>query len=74
MQGRYVRPIASVVLKGKTAAMNVFEPLHDDDFPPPYLARYQTAYEAVRDGRPEARALFEALVSSSPAIARSVLS
>ncbi|MGH8323670.1 MAG: CHASE2 domain-containing protein, partial [Steroidobacteraceae bacterium] len=56
-------PIASVVLKGRTSAMNVFEPLHDDALPPAYLSRYRAAYEAVRDERPEARDLFEALAA-----------
>jgi adenylate cyclase len=65
-KGVTFRPIASVVLKGKTEAMNVFEPIHDDAYSPPYLARFQTAFDAVRDERPEALGQFEALAAERP--------
>jgi class 3 adenylate cyclase len=65
-KGVTFRPIASVVLKGKTEAMNVFEPIHDDAYSPPYLARFQTAFDAVRDERPDALGLFEALAAERP--------
>jgi len=60
------RPIASVVLKGKTAAMHVFEPIHDNAYTPAYLGLYQAAYEAVRDERSDALELFEGLTAQRP--------
>ncbi len=49
------RPIGSVILKGKTEALDVWEPLHDGAVSEDFLARYVGAFDAAtHDGRPEA--------------------
>jgi class 3 adenylate cyclase len=59
------RPTASVVLKGKTNAIEVWDPLRDaggDGF----VGRYCDAYELLRGGGRDAKALFEALAREVP--------
>jgi len=60
-EGIAFRPIGSVILKGKTEALDVWEPLHDGAYGADYLARYQAAYDAAHDGHADAIALFAAL-------------
>lgn len=60
------RPTASVVLKGKTTAIEVWEPLHDDDPRGAFIERYIAAYTVVKDGGPEGLQLFEALAREAP--------
>jgi class 3 adenylate cyclase len=60
------RPIGSVILKGKTEALDVWEPLQDGAVSEDYLARYNSAYEAVRDHAPSAQGLFAALAAEAP--------
>ena len=50
-----------MILKGKTEALDVWEPLHDGAYGADYLARYQAAYDAAHDGHADAIALFAAL-------------
>jgi adenylate cyclase len=52
------RPIISAIVKGKTAAMDLWEPLHDDALEPGFLERYRTAYASMTDGD---GSLFDAL-------------
>lgn len=61
------RPVGRLVLKGKRAALQVFEPL-PDPVPSGYapMALYQAAYDAVRDGDAEGRLRFERLKQSHP--------
>lgn len=64
----HVRPVGRLVLKGKTEALQVFEPLPDTP-PAGYAphALYQAAYEALRDGDGAvARERFEALREDYP--------
>lgn len=64
-----VRPIGRLVLKGKTQALKVYEPLGDAS-PPEYaeLAQYQAAYEALAAGdRSISSGLFETMSNSNPA-------
>ncbi len=65
-QGITFRPIGSVILKGKTEALDVWEPLHDGAVSEDFLARYTSAFEATRDGAPAAAALFAALAAEAP--------
>ncbi len=65
-QGIEFRPIGSVILKGKTEALDVWEPLHDGAYGEDYLGRYQAAFDAARDGKPEALDLFAALAAERP--------
>ena len=61
------RPVGQLVLKGKRAALKVFEPL-PEELPPGYTPtdEYLAAYEAVRDGDAQAQAHFERLYERYP--------
>ncbi|HXC53952.1 MAG TPA: adenylate/guanylate cyclase domain-containing protein [Rhizomicrobium sp.] len=65
-QGIKFRPIGSVVLKGKTEALDVWEPLHDGAVSEDLLARYQAAFEAVRDHDDSAAQKFAGLAADAP--------
>jgi class 3 adenylate cyclase/CHASE2 domain-containing sensor protein len=65
-RGIEFRPIGSVILKGKTEALDVWEPLHEGAHDADYLARYTAAFEAARDHKPEALTQFEALATAAP--------
>src|SRR5690606_34859217 len=63
-----VRPVGRLVLKGKTEALQVFEPLPDTP-PAGYApdALYQSAYDALREGDGAvALARFQALQAAYP--------
>lgn len=60
------RPIGSVILKGKTEALDVWEPLHDGAVSDDYLARYTAAFEAARAHNDGAAGLFAALARDNP--------
>jgi adenylate cyclase len=60
------RPMGSVILKGKTEALDVWEPLQDGAASDEFLARYTAAYAAVRDHDDGARALFAGLAADFP--------
>ncbi|MBS0469833.1 MAG: adenylate/guanylate cyclase domain-containing protein [Proteobacteria bacterium] len=66
-QGITFRPIGSVILKGKTEALDVWEPLHDGAVSDDYLARYGAAFEAARAHDDAAPGLFAALAAENPA-------
>ncbi|NJD26132.1 MAG: adenylate/guanylate cyclase domain-containing protein [Betaproteobacteria bacterium] len=62
-----VRPVGRLVLKGKTQALAVFEPVVDD----PAIARapladYRAAYAVMAEGQSDAAARFEALAKDFP--------
>jgi hypothetical protein len=61
-----LRPMASVVLKGKTSAIEVWEALQESERPAGFVARYCEAYAMLKDGAPGAGALFEALALEFP--------
>jgi adenylate cyclase len=65
-KGVAFRPIGSVILKGKTVALDVWEPLHDGQFSAEYLARYEAAFRAAGDEAPSACNLFAKLVEEAP--------
>ena len=65
-EGIVFRPVASVVLKGKTLPIEVWEPLHEGTASEDYLQRYKQAFDALEQEKPEALALFEALSKEAP--------
>ena len=65
-KGIAFRPIGTVILKGKTEALDVFEPLHEGEMSAEYIARYQAAYDACHDGHGDALMLFGALAKENP--------
>jgi len=60
------RPVASVVLKGKTTAVLVWEPIPDGEMIGGFLERYCAAFEKLQKGAPDAKAAFEALAREAP--------
>lgn len=60
------RPIGSVILKGKTEALDVWEPLHDGAFSEDYIARYQTAFAATHENDAGATQRFADLAAERP--------
>ena len=60
------RPVGSLVLKGKTAAIEAFEPIALEDAESPRIAAYRAAYRLMADNDPSALAAFEALVGDWP--------
>jgi adenylate cyclase len=65
-KGVTFRPIGSVILKGKTEALDVWEPLHEEAYGADYLARYEAAFKAASDGAPGAVGLFAKLAAEAP--------
>jgi adenylate cyclase len=65
-QGIRFRPLGSVVVKGKTTGIAVWEPLHEPAGDEAYLARFDAAYEKLACGAPEALDLFAALHREAP--------
>jgi len=61
-----LRLIASVVLKGKTSAIEVWEPLQQHAAQSVFVDRYLDAYEVLKNGSPDAIQLFENLVQENP--------
>src|SRR5215472_4555976 len=60
------RPIASVVVKGKTIAVDVGQPLRDGEYAEDYLERYSTAYAKLNEGSSNAVGLFSQLAKERP--------
>jgi class 3 adenylate cyclase/CHASE2 domain-containing sensor protein len=65
-EGIAFRPIVSAVVKGKTTALDLWEPLHDGALAPDFLGAYENAFDRMRQGGPDAAALFAALLESRP--------
>ena len=61
-----VRPVGRLVLKGKSEALMVYEPLTATGPQRAPLADYDAAYAALRDGQASAQAQFEALLQHWP--------
>ena len=60
------RPIGLVVVKGKTQALGINEPLSEERAAADYIARYRHAYQRLEAGAEDALALFEALHAENP--------
>jgi len=61
-----LRPIANVVVKGKTMAVEVWQPLRPGDYSDDYLKRYAAAYEKLCAGASEAISMFAELAKEQP--------
>jgi class 3 adenylate cyclase len=64
--GVVFRPVACVMLKGKTEALELWEPLQDGAFSDEFLDAYSKAYEELRQSRPDAASSFAALAAQRP--------
>jgi class 3 adenylate cyclase/CHASE2 domain-containing sensor protein len=60
------RPVGTVMVKGKTESVEVWEPLAEGRYPADYLRRYDTAFQKTKEGASDALALFGALQSENP--------
>ncbi|MEJ0070127.1 MAG: adenylate/guanylate cyclase domain-containing protein [Pseudomonadota bacterium] len=60
------RPLGQVVLKGKTEAIEVFEPLDTARAASPYMTTYARAYDFMTRNSPEAYRLLSELGRSNP--------
>ena len=60
------RPIASVILKGKTHTLDLWEPLHNGAYAPDFLNAYGVAFDQLKNRNPDAPELFEALLKNAP--------
>ena len=65
-QGIAFRPIVSAVVKGKTTALDLWEPLHDGVLAPDFLGAYENAYDRMSHGEADAASLFDALLVTRP--------
>lgn len=65
-RGIEFRPLGSVVVKGKSKGIAVFEPLHEDRRREDYFARYEAAYAKLENLAPEAAELFAELSRENP--------
>ena len=63
---RDFRPVGSLVLKGKTASVEVFEPIAEEVAGAPRTAEYSRAFELLKSGSTEARAAFSGLAEKYP--------
>jgi adenylate cyclase len=61
-----VRPVGRLVLKGKSKALAVFEPVTEDAVARAPLADYVAAYQAMAEEKPEALELFAQLATDWP--------
>jgi class 3 adenylate cyclase len=60
------RPMGMVIVKGKTQALGVFEPLSEERAASDYIKRYLHAYEHLEAGAEDTLALFEELYAENP--------
>jgi class 3 adenylate cyclase len=60
------RPMGQVIVKGKTQALGVFEPLSEERAQSDYIKRYLQAYEHLEAGNEDTLALFEQLYAENP--------
>jgi len=64
--GIHFRPTASVVLKGKSKAIEVWEPLPEGDRRLAFADRYEKAYIMLKQGSDGAADMFETLAKEAP--------
>ena len=60
------RPMGLVIVKGKTQALGVFEPLSEERAQSDYIKRYLHAYAHLDQGAEDTLALFEELYAENP--------
>jgi adenylate cyclase len=62
----YFRPVGALVLKGKTEAIEAFEPISESATETPLTLRYREAFELLSLEDSKARGLFEKLKTDYP--------
>jgi adenylate cyclase len=62
-KGITFRPIVSAIVKGKTEALDLWEPLHDGALEEGFLQKYMSAYGRMREGD---ASLFDELYQTDP--------
>jgi adenylate cyclase len=62
-KGIAFRPIVSAIVKGKSEAMDLWEPLHDGALEQGFLEKYMSAYDRMSEGDPS---LFDELYQTAP--------
>ena len=60
------RPVATAMVKGKSESVEVWQPLHDGQYPADYLRRYEAAFAKVKAGTSDALSAMNALLSEDP--------
>jgi len=60
------RPVATAMVKGKTEAVEVWQPLHDRQYSADYLRRYDAAFAKLKEGSRDAQSLLMALEQEDP--------
>ncbi len=60
------RPMGMVIVKGKTQALGVFEPLSEERAQSDYIKRYLQAYQHLEQGAEDSLTLFEELFAENP--------
>ena len=66
IEGFLGRPVGDIVLRGRSSALRVFEPLTSDDHADPATANYQKAFALLEASDPGAIAAFAAHVGNFP--------
>lgn len=62
----YFRPIGALVLKGKTEAIEAFEPITESEGETARIVRYRAAFETLQGEDPQAKELFSMLRADYP--------
>jgi adenylate cyclase len=62
----FFRPIGALVLKGKTEAIEAFEPITEEEAGTPFVAEYNGAFECLARGDAKAEKLFAKLKADYP--------
>jgi adenylate cyclase len=62
----FFRPIGALVLKGKTEAIEAFEPITEEEAGTPFIAEYNGAFEYLARGDAKAENLFAKLKADYP--------
>jgi adenylate cyclase len=62
----FFRPIGALVLKGKSEAIDAFEPITRQEAETPFIKRYNEAFEHLANGIEDAPALFAQLKADFP--------
>jgi len=62
----FFRPVGALVLKGKTEAIDAFEPITREEAKTPFIKRYIEAFECLARGDATARELFGQLKADFP--------
>ena len=62
----FFRPVGGLVLKGKTEAIEAFEPITEEQASTPLMVRYNEAFEQLAAGETQAARLFKKLKDDYP--------